>query len=177
MLAASVLAVEEGNQANNNSNLIPNPASTISLIATTAVGTVVAGGDYLFWNDTRNPQPQQLSIYGYNLRSQTEFLITDAPGQRSYMASDGALLAWVEHQEGSLHKRIQGYDLRTRQTFTIVEVPAEGGLGGVAVADGVLYYQDATQGHRGLYARMLATGQEQLISPVGHDPVVGARRS
>lgn len=70
--------------------------------------------------------------------------------------------------------RIQGYDLTTRQEATLVEAADTTGFAitNPAIAGDVLYYEDTSAGHQGLFALNLATRQEELISLRGQNPVV-----
>lgn len=136
-------------------------------IAKKQIGKPVAAGQFLFWRDVRNKQEL---IYGYDLSRQQEFVVTNKADDKRSLASDGQTLVWVERQ-GAKSERIQGFNAYTRKEFTIVDAKGATSFGGLAIADGVLYYQDVTPDRQGLYARTLATGQEQLISTTGRDPV------
>ncbi len=137
-------------------------------LSDTLVGKPVAGGHYLFWTDTRNPK---MAIYGYDLNTNQEFVVKQLPLGASSLATDGQILAWVEGSErpaegDSLHT----YNLATKQESTIIPTSRNGNgneLGGVAVDKGTLYYK----GSSGLVARDLSSGQEQVISVKGQDPV------
>ena len=138
-------------------------------LASMLIGRPVAGGHYLFWRQ-RDAGNQNLAIHGHDVETHATFVITTKPGDVHALASDGTTLAWVEHPPARA-ARIQGYDLRTHREFTILAGADQSSFGGIALDQGVLYYQDATPGHRGIYARTLRTGQEQQISPDGRNPV------
>lgn len=144
------------------------------MISSTVVGEPIAAGQYLFWIDTRNTRP---AVYGYNLTAGTEFLIKDTSVGKASLASDGQTLVWVENApfnsvltSSPSGDSIRGYDTTTGQEISIV---ISGGreFGGLALDNGVLYYQDGSDNHIGLYSRILSTGQENLISAAGQNPV------
>jgi hypothetical protein len=85
-------------------------------------------------------------------------------------------LAWVQDNLAGPrpHQQIQGYNLDTRTEFTILETADLNTLGSIALDKGILYYSDSTNGHSGMFAHTLATGQERRIhaTPIGGDLVV-----
>lgn len=139
----------------------------------TMIGKPVVAGNFLFWRDTRNPHP---SIYGYDFGNGMEFLVSDTPSEKFDFASDGSTLAWVERlpavNEAPSNIRIQGFDLATRTEFTILTFPDINTFSSIALDNNILYHTGSVSGNPGLYARDLATGQEQLITPNGQDAVV-----
>lgn len=134
------------------------------------VGKPVAVGRYLLWFE-RDGRSLNLSVRGYDADRDLTFSLPGKPAEGSTMATDGALVAWTERVR-SREQRVQGYDLRTGQGITLLPASGARELGGIALDHGVLYYQDATPGHLGIYARDVATGQEQLITASGRNPVV-----
>lgn len=133
------------------------------------LGRLVAAGNYLFWVDVRN---NNVGLYGYNVSTQHEFRILALT--KTYdtynLVSDGQTLAWIDTRLPM--ERVLGYDLTTAQIFTITTATEYTGFNSIALHDGVLYYGDASPKRRGIYARELATGQEQLLVPDGLAPVV-----
>ena len=100
-----------------------------------------------------------LPIYGYNLATQTEFLMTDQPGMKRALVSDGTTLAWID-EGGQGRQRIQGYIIATGQVSTILTATDSNGFGDLALADGVLYYQDLSPQRRGFFGYELTTRAE-----------------
>jgi hypothetical protein len=129
-------------------------------------------GNYLFWSD-KSEQVQANDglypdrIHGYYLPTKEMFLVNDTPRLKTGIASDGRTLVWADYPEGDddlqTNARIQGYDIDQRKEFTILDSLGTGSIGLVALENGVLYYSDYTPAHRGLWARTLATGEEQPI--------------
>ncbi len=144
------------------------------LIASTLLGKSIATGNYLFWIDTRNSMNNGRSVYGYDIRKQAEFVVSDKPSNKFYLITDGKTLAWAETDVAFSigNASIQGYDISTGKQFTIMP-PMQGlsELDGIGLDNNILYYTDLRTGHVGIYAHDLATGQEHLISAVGSDPV------
>ncbi len=152
-------------------------ARTPQIITKTAsVAPPVVAGHYVFWDDIRN-QPagttELVQLYGRDLDTKTEFLITPTPGTYGNVASDGATLVWEDPVFGTQHHdRITGYNLQTKQTFTVLEVSSLNVLGSIAMSNGVLYYVDNSASHRGIYSRTLATNQEhQITQAIGNNLV------
>jgi hypothetical protein len=142
------------------------------LLTSNAVGTAIAAGQYVFWMDNRNGE--NLGIYAYDLVKQSSFVVTDKPGGKFFFASDGKTLAWVQTPDQliSTGGSIQGYDLTTGKAFEIKPASALSEFAFLALDNGILYYQDATSNHIGIYALDLTTHQEKLIRSYGQNPVV-----
>ena len=160
-----------------------------TLVAITALSAPVSGGGRLFWVDNRYtapafpaPPPEGesrfragSSIYGYNLQTQSEFLVTTSVDDKRSLATDGSILAWVEEYAPTLSAPptsvIKTYNIVTGAISTLVTAPnAE--LSGVALDQGVLYYVDNTPGYTGLYARYLSgpmQGNEMLVTTSAND--------
>lgn len=142
------------------------------LITDTAiVGHPVVARNYLFWLDGRH---LNRAIYGYNLKTEQEFLIP-AQHRPRFVASDGTIVAWIEQRDSafSSYELIRGYDLRTKHIFTFVTATSAAGFGTLAMHNGQLYYTRRDQDQRGLYVYTVATGQIQQIGPgKAEEPVV-----
>jgi hypothetical protein len=130
------------------------------LIAGNIVGLPAVTENYLFWVDNR---AANIPVYGYNLATQAEFLVTDQPGVKRALVSDGATLVWID-EGGQGRQRIQGYTIATGQVSTILTATDGNGFGDLALADGVLYYQDLAQQRRGFFGYELATRAEWPIT-------------
>lgn len=153
-------------------------ADGVTLIASAILGQPVGTGHYLFWVDAKDPKGP---IYGYDVTSQKKFLVTAEDGDKHYLASDGNKLVWVEssgpaaptdQSTSPQPESIRVCDLTTGVLATVLQAAdTTGEFGGLALDNGVLYYQDGTQGHTGLYMRNLATGQDSLVSATGESPV------
>jgi hypothetical protein len=140
-------------------------AAPDQLLTSTLVGEPVAAGRYIFWKERG---AEQVALYGYDLATGTRFLLTQ-PADATAIASDGAMVAWTSADPADHALAIRGYDLRTRAVFTLAI--GIGGAGEIAIDQGWLYYTDSALAHRGLFAREIASGREQLISPAGRRPV------
>ena len=124
----------------------------------------IATSNYLFWKNEKQ------DIYGYDLTKKAQFLVKENVPGVAPLASDGTTLAWMEDYPPN---RIQGYDLKTRRTFTIVTTNTQLTLNYTVLSDGVLYYNDLTSNHLGFFAHTIATGQEkQVLNKVIANPVV-----
>jgi hypothetical protein len=138
----------------------------------TILGGTLLVGDYLFWRDTRT---QPSSIYGYDLNAQTEFLVSDSVYEKTNLTGDGTTLVWFERTAINSPltdmPRIQSYDIATRTTSTIVTFSDINAATGLSLHNGILYYNNSTPEYRGLLARTIATGQEQLVSAEGYAPL------
>ena len=85
---------------------------------TTAIGVFsfpAIYGDIVVWADGREPNP---GIYGYNLKTKTEFQISDS-GNAFFPAIYGDIVVW---QEGFMLGDIYGYNLKTKERFQITEL-------------------------------------------------------
>ncbi|MDP9312017.1 MAG: hypothetical protein M3R24_14225 [Chloroflexota bacterium] len=145
------------------------PQKAAQLLDAALVGKPVSHGNYLFW---LRELDDQRAIYGYDLSRAAEFLVAVVPPTTRTLATDGAVVAWIE-QLGGQPDRIQSYDLRTRQRTIQFEAAPTGQLDGLALDAGVLFYHDTTPGHQGIFARTLASGAERQISQRGYAPVAG----
>jgi hypothetical protein len=143
----------------------PAPAPD-QLLTSALVGAPVAAGQYIFWKERG---AEHVALYGYDPATSTRFLLAQPADAASTLASDDAIVAWTSADPAGHTLAIQGYDLRTHAVFTLAT-----GIGGpseIAIDQGWLYYTDSALAHRGLFAREIASGREQLISPVGRRPV------
>jgi hypothetical protein len=138
------------------------------------VGRPVAAGKFMFWLQ-RDGRSSHLSIYGYDADQDALFSLPGKPMLGSPLATDGATVAWVERYQGR-DQRVQGFDLSTGQELTLLPSVGPRELGGIAIQNQVLFYQDVSLGHRGIYARDVTTGQEQQITPTGREPVAADNR-
>lgn len=149
-----------------------------TLVATTAISDPVGGNGALFWIDNRYSGPLNeesmfrsgSSIYGYNIRTATEFLVTESDAMKHSLATDGTTLAWVEEfasqevgaQTPGTLSLIKIYDVASGTISTLITtVNAE--FAWLALDGGVLYYLDTTPTHKGLFARKLLDNLEVLI--------------
>lgn len=137
----------------------------------------------IFWVDNRYSPPSNgptnngangqvihrtgSSIYGYNVASQSEFLVTSSADEKPSIATDGQTLVWVETQVATSSAPpinvIKTYKVATGIVSTLITAP-NADLGSLALDGGNLYYMDNASGHTGLYARNLTTGAETLIT-------------
>jgi hypothetical protein len=158
----------------------PTPGPDIRLAASRVIGEPVAGSQYVFYlSDEGNPLntatpqppgPPHLALYGGNVEQRDTFLIKNIAADVPMLATDGLTLVWVEGTGGG-HQSIHSYYLPTHQETTVISDAGPHTFAALAVDSDVLYYQDATPGHTGLYSRSLHTGAEVLISSVGRQPV------
>lgn len=137
----------------------------------TLVGKPVATGDYLVWLQ-RNASNGPLSLHAYDADQDRVFLIPGRPRDASPLTAGGAMVVWVERVSGR-EERIQGYDLIAGREVTLLPSTGTRQIVAIALDQGVLYYQDAAPGHRGIYAYTIATAKEQQISSTGRNPVAG----
>ena len=138
------------------------------LLSTSLVGGATLAGRYLLWIDTRSGSP---SIYGYDLDQNREFLVSDDPGDKRQLVSDGRTVVWIEG-----NTVIRGYRIDSGQVYTVLDA-AGGHLGGLAVDANFLYYHEGSgRGHVGIYMHDLTTGQERQVSAEGSDPVAADGR-
>ncbi|HEX2910159.1 MAG TPA: hypothetical protein VH186_05080 [Chloroflexia bacterium] len=138
-------------------------------VSNSVMGTAITAGQYIFWLDNRNGP--NLTIYGYDTIKQSSFVVSQSPGGKFSLASDGKTLAWVQTPDQSIINggSIQGYDLRSGKSFEIVAAKSQNMFGGLALDNSILFYQNGTS----LFALNLTTGQEHVISSNGQRPVAG----
>lgn len=178
----SVLPVAE---AFANARSAPPPAALTpsakgaQVVAVGVNNAPVGAGSSLFWLGAGSNN----RIYKYDLDAGKSTVFAEGPEYKLAVASDGQDTAWVELLDNGLY-RIQHYSSSTKQVSTVMQTTQLGDNYGVqtiatghqappplALDQGVLYYMSSSPEHKGLWARTLATGQEQLISPVGYGPV------
>jgi hypothetical protein len=136
------------------------PAADTNLLVTRKViGSPAVGGHYLFWVEDRD---SKRSIYGYDIRSNQEFLVKNLPLGADFLNSDGQTLIWVEGSEG-LGDSIHTFSIASKQEAIAIPATSIAEYSGVAVDGDILYYQAGV----GLVGHNLSTGQEQLISNKG----------
>lgn len=141
-------------------------------IATGVLGVIGANNRLLYTKPAANEQYPLYgqAIYSYDRYSNKETRLVSSATPKLKITSDGKMLVWLEKQGDK--GVIQGYDLATQQQSAIVDVPTTySSYSYMALGDGVLYYQDRKEGHTGLFARNLSSGEEQAISATGSDPV------
>jgi hypothetical protein len=150
-----------------NAASAPIGASAVQLLSSEAAGRPVVTEHAIFWCEARS---RHTSIRGYDLATNTPFLVAERAATVLDLAADANTLAWVE-RDTSGRFTIVGADLRARTSFPVVSVAGNRGPSEIALDRGVLYYTDAMPGHRGLFARDLASGSERLVSVGGMRPV------
>ena len=141
-------------------------------IASNIHGKVAVVGSYVFWTEGDD---QHTTIHGYNTMTQTSFTVPDTAGQQLSLASNGYKLIWLQTTDphSSLGGTIQMYDLTTGERTTLLDRGATANFVSLAIDlnSREFYYQDATQGHQGLFIRDVYSGQERLIAAKGTNPV------
>lgn len=149
----------------------PSPLPTPQALATTILGEPVAAGRALCWLDSRGGQP---ALYAYNLDRHAAAPVPDGSGDVNHLSSDGQTVAWLSTEAGN-RSVVRRYDPATGTSTAVWELPGTVEWGGLALSGDTLYYQDSTAGHRGLFARSLASGAERLISPTGQRPIAAGK--
>jgi hypothetical protein len=149
----------------------PLPVPPLLFHFTGAVGRPVACGDQIaFFSEPLLPTVNAVhTLYLADPEANTRLVVTATTALMQSLACDGRTLAWLE-PTATVHT----YDLRTRTASVLLGAPDHRVFGDLALADGVLYYQDAAPTHTGLYARTLATGADRLIHVAGENPVAAA---
>jgi hypothetical protein len=142
------------------------PDTADHLLTGALVGEPAAAGRYIFWKER---DADQLTIYGYDLASRTRFPLAQPADPTSALASDGVVLAWTVLDRDERTLAIHSYDPRSGAVSKLAT--GIGGASEIAIDRGWLYYTDSTLNHRGLFAREIAGGREQLVSPAGRRPV------
>lgn len=142
-------------------------------LTSSLIGAPVVGGRDLFWQqrDLRTGRP---AIYGYDRQSGRTWLIKRLDTAVEAMAADATRLVWVERRapQGT---QVQSYILATQQEQTLLNPQFGREIGGLALANSVLYYASVSSGNRGIFAYDLATRAERQISATGRDPVASDR--
>lgn len=153
------------------------------LIARAVPGRPVGAGHRIFYLRYNNPNPAPYdphnTLYGYDLQQNKEFLVSDTPGNKANLVTDGTYVVWTENSgEGPTERpqSLYAYNVQTDKTSMVLTatITVDAFFRETALDSGILYYQDGTPGHTGLFARTLATNNERLISEQGFEPVVGA---
>jgi hypothetical protein len=122
------------------------------------MGDIVSGGKYVFWEDLGLPNRP---IFGYDIESSAQFTVTDQPGYKFEIATDGIHVAWVEPQ----YTLTQSATLNTLHLGTGARssMPLTRGISGLAVENGVLYYNGDIEDGLAIYAHNIATGNRRPL--------------
>ncbi len=97
------------------------------------------------------------NIYGYNLDTQTEFIISDELGRQQDPKIDGHYVVWWDYQEW-----VYLYDLNTQETTTILDTWGAR-FPDVSAADNLVIWQDIRQGPWNIYGYDLTTHTERPL--------------
>ncbi|MDQ3707449.1 MAG: hypothetical protein M3437_19925 [Chloroflexota bacterium] len=159
----------------------PQPAGA-RLVADNLHRAPVDAGKYLFWLGLGSNN----RLYGYSSDKGKRVMVGEDRAQKLALASDGKDLVWIERLVNGLYQ-IRHLDLQTSQLSTVVRGSSDSETYGaarsnvgdhfpptLAVDAGILYYQSTAAEGMGLRSRVLATGQEQLISRIGRYPVASS---
>jgi|GEM_PF-1650773 len=160
--------------------LTPGPTATAKavatprLIASNVSGDVTATDRYIFW--IADSKPASL-VYGYDLEQNRQFLVSDTPVYKQYIATDGNIIVWKyvpKPNDIGSPSGIMGYDLATRREFIIVDPSSRRWIADsrIALEGGIMYYAGSIGTGVGLIARNLSTREETVIAEGGQDPVI-----
>lgn len=139
------------------------------LIGGGSIDLLVAGGDLVVWVEQGGSTA--FDLYVYNAGTDSRRLIDSSPSTKLSAATDGRLVVWVQTPPGGASS-IELYDTATGERRTLLQAPAfTDVIGGLAVADGVVYSEQSIGEQRGLFALDLASGRQVRISPTGREPV------
>jgi hypothetical protein len=145
-------------------------------ISAALLGQPAARQPFLYWVERRNGQA---ALFGATVESRGVFMIADRVVSDAPLATDGLAVAWLEPNSAGQQWHLR-YDQRPSHAPlpSIHKVLLDAGEGslqiaGMALGNGFLYYADGAPGHRGLFARNIFDGREELIDPNGRDPVAG----
>ncbi|HNV93725.1 MAG TPA: hypothetical protein PKI84_01455, partial [Methanofastidiosum sp.] len=101
--------------------------------------------DIVVWRDRRNGT--NYNIWGYNLKTQTEFAITSDSTDKNAPAIYGYIIAWEDPRNGNTD--IYGYNLDTKQEFAITTDTFQ--QENPSVYCGRVVYQDNRNGNWDIY--------------------------
>jgi len=125
-----------------------------------STGKAVGSGQYVFATDSGLPHNP---LWGYNVGSDARILVTEQPGYKNEMASDGKDVVWFTPLNSITRTgTLDGLHIGSGVRFSI-PISRTGGLGGLAVENGVLYYYHAVTDGRTLFARDIATDREHVV--------------
>ncbi|HEU5102732.1 MAG TPA: hypothetical protein VFU22_27110, partial [Roseiflexaceae bacterium] len=128
----------------------------------------------LYWTEL---QSGRAKLFGTVVDTRGRLLFSDQVDPAAPLATTDLAVAWVMSSSTGRQQRVQYYALPGHAPLPVIEkVLLDVGSGslqitGMALGSGMLYYADATPDHRGLFARSIANGHEELIDPAGLDPV------
>jgi len=144
-------------------------------LSITSVDVPIVNDQYLFWQDESN---HTTAVLGYDKEKKSKFSIVAKSGtttnstlgkKYSLVGVDGNILIYfVRSQNGGYTDSVQGYNFITGKGFDIIPPNSASVIASGKVSNGVLYYEDVTPGHTGIFGRELSTGQEELITPTGY---------
>jgi hypothetical protein len=146
------------------------PLPKSKLLAKDVSSSVVATDHYLLWIETaRAGNP----IFGYDVRNGNTFVLTNRSSSKFALATDGKKIVWLERGSDSA-VRAYGYDLDSRNEVSFVGTLSQTQNNyyyDIALAGDVLYYSGIINQQRGVVARNLTTGVEEILVADGRRPV------
>lgn len=110
-------------------------------------------GQTVVWADDRRGA-KDWNIYGYDLATQQEFVISDAPGNQADPQLDWPWVVWWDYQE-----RIYAHNLASGVTQTVLSTRGAR-LPAVSALDQLVVWQDMRNGDWDLYGYDLVTNTE-----------------
>ncbi|MBK9712503.1 MAG: hypothetical protein IPO81_14490 [Kouleothrix sp.] len=144
-------------------------------ITASAAGPLAASQPFVYWLE---PQGRSGTLRSAQLDISYASVISDQVDLSVRPAAAFYSLAWVALGPDGRQQRVLFHQTPSRPvgfppaTYALIEAPPGGSLqiASLALSPGALYYTDLNPAHRGLYARSLADGSEQLIDANGRDP-------
>jgi hypothetical protein len=123
------------------------------------IGNTVAGGKYLLWEDRGLPNNP---IYSHDVERSTRALVTEKPGYKFDMATDGTHAGWVIPLNSFTQtSSLDSLHLDTGARFSVPFTNT--GVGGLALEDGVFYYHRGISDGVAIVARDILTGSERIL--------------
>ncbi|HKP54589.1 MAG TPA: hypothetical protein VJ183_18280 [Chloroflexia bacterium] len=134
-----------------------NSAASATIVASN-IGNAVAGGKFIFWEDRGLPNNP---IYGFDNERATQALVTEKPGYKFEMATDGTHVTWIAPDYTFTQSAtLDGLHIGTGASFSI---PITSGISVLAIENGVLYYYWDIEGGMAIHAHDIATGNKRPL--------------
>jgi len=125
-------------------------------------------GDTIVWTDSRNTGPtnsNDFDYYGYNISTQTEFLVWGDGDQRPGIDIVGDIVVGLEYIPTSA---VYGYNIASGTRFPICAGP-DGQRGETATNGDIVVWEDRRSGNYDIYGYDLLAQNEILVSAGSND--------
>jgi hypothetical protein len=148
-------------------------AGAATRVAEHVLGRPAGSARGLYWFEMRDGLT---ALFGLDVAGGRQVALSGQPDTSVAPATSGDYIAWVERTPDGQSQFVILNTIFSRLDLPRIILESRGSnttslLASIALDGRTLYYADLTQGHTGLFARNVDTGEEQLIDAKGSFPV------